>query len=419
MTLTEKILAAHCGKSQVSPGEIVNVKVDLIYSMDVAAPLAIIEFEKIGARKVFDPSKIIFVPQCLEPATSIQSAETVKMIRKFVQDQRIIFYELGRGGISHSIIPDDGYLVPGDLFIGGDSHTCQAGALGVFATGMGSTDIAAAMATGETWMKVPPTIKFEYHGELSRWVTAKDLILHTIKDIGADGATYKAMEFHGKVINELTIDGRFTIANMSMEAGAKVGLCEADGKTIEYLKPITKRPLNVLKADPDAEYEQVIEYDVSSLEPQVAFPYIPSNVKSISEAEKMNIEIQQVVIGLCLNGRISDMAVAAEILEGRKVHPGVRCIICPNSQNVYLQALERGFIKIFIESGAAVTTPSCLACAGRGGTLASGERLVSTGNRNFMGRMGHQESEIYLASPAVAAASAVLGRIANPMEVMS
>lgn len=419
MTLAEKILAAHCGKSQVSPGEIVNVKVDFIYSMDIAAPLAITEFQKIGAKRVFDPNKIIFIPQCLEPATSIQDAEALKMIRKFVQDQGILFYELGRGGVSHSVIPDKGFLVPGDIFIGADSHTCQAGAIGVFATGMGSTDIAAAMATGETWMRVPPTIKFVYHGNLKKWVTAKDLILHTVGDIGVDGATYKAMEFHGEVIDELAMDGRFTMANMSMEAGAKVGLCEADNKTSEYLKLRTKRPINALRADPDAEYERVIEYNVSSLEPQVAFPYIPSNVKSISEAEKMKIEIHQVVIGLCTNGRIGDLAVAAEILEGRKVHPGVRCIISPNSQDVYLQALQRGFIKTFIESGAAVTTPSCGACIGHQGTLASNERLVSTGNRNFVGRMGHQESEIYLVGPAVAAASAILGRIANPMEVIS
>jgi 3-isopropylmalate/(R)-2-methylmalate dehydratase large subunit len=284
---------------------------------------------------------------------------------------------------------------------------------------MGSTDVAAAMATGETWMKVPSTIKFVYHGKLNKWVTAKDLILYTIGHIGVDGATYKAMEFHGEVIDDLTMDGRFTMSNMSMEAGAKVGLCEADNKTLEYLKPLTKRPLSVLRADPDAEYEQVIEYDVSSFEPQVAFPYIPSNVKPISEAVKMKIEIHQVVIGLCVNGRISDLAVAAEILEGRKVHQSVRCIISPNSQDVYLQALQKGFIKTFIESGAAVTTPSCAACGAHQGTLASGERLVSTGNRNFVGRMGHRESEIYLVSPAVAAASAILGRIANPMEVMS
>ena len=419
MNLTEKILAAHCGKSQVRPGEIVNVKVDLIYSMDVAAPLAISEFQKIGARRVFDPKKIIFVPQCLEPATSIHDAETLKNIRQFVQGQGIIFFELGRGGVSHSVIPDKGYLVPGDIFIGGDSHTCQAGAIGVFATGMGSTDIAAAMATGETWMKVPATIKFEYHGRLKKWVTAKDLILHTIGDIGVDGATYKAMEFHGEVIDKLPMDGRFTMANMSMEAGAKVGLCEADDKTLEYLKPRTKRPLNLLRADPGAEYEQVIEYDVSSLEPQVAFPYMPSNVKPISEAAKMKIDIQQVVIGLCVNGRISDLAVAAEILQGRKVHPNVRCIVCPNSQDIYLQAMQQGFIKTFVESGAAVTTPSCAPCAAHQGTLASGERLVSTGNRNFVGRMGHQESEIYLVGPAVAAASAILGRIADPMEVIS
>ena len=416
MTLVEKILAAHCGRKNVNPGELVNVRVDLVLANDITAPIAIREFNRIGVSRVFDPQKIVMVPDHFVPNKDIASAEQAKMMKEFALEQGLIYFEVGEMGIEHVILPEKGLVLPGDVVIGADSHTCTYGAIGAFSTGMGSTDIAAAMATGEIWMKVPPTIKFVYHGKLNRWVGGKDLILYTIGDIGVDGALYSAMEFSGETIADLTIDRRLTMANMAIEAGGKVGIFHFDDKTSDYVKPRAKRPYTVYEPDHDAEYSRVIEYDVSQIEPQVAFPHIPSNTRPISEVG--NIAIDQVVIGSCTNGRIDDLIVAAELLNGRKVNRSVRCIIIPGSQYVYMEALRGGLIEIFIEAGAAVSTPTCGPClGGHMGILAAGERCVSTTNRNFVGRMGSTESEVYLAGPAVAAASAIMGRIAGPEEI--
>ncbi len=413
MTIAEKILAAHADKERVSPGELVNVQVDLVLSNDITAPIAITEFKKIGVSKVFDPQKVVMVPDHFIPNKDIPSAEQAKMMREFALSQGIIYYEVGQMGIEHVILPEKGLVVPGDVVIGADSHTCTYGALGAFATGMGSTDIASAMATGEIWMKVPPTIKFIYNGKLQRWVGGKDLILHTIGDIGVDGALYAAMEFHGEAIDELSMDGRFSMANMAIEAGGKAGLFKVDQKTSEYVTARSKRAYTAYNPDPDAQYEKVIEYDASRIEPQVAFPHLPSNTKPISEVGE--IPIDQAVIGSCTNGRLDDMIIASEVLKGHKVNPKVRCIIIPGSQQVYLQTLEMGLLKTFIEAGAVVSTPTCGPClGGYMGILAEGERCVSTTNRNFVGRMGSTKSEVYLTNPAVAAASAIEGRIAGP-----
>jgi len=413
MTIAEKILAAHADKERVSPGELVNVQVDLVLSNDITAPIAIREFKKIGVSKVFDPQKVVMVPDHFIPNKDIPSAEQAKMMREFALSQGIIYYEVGQMGIEHVILPEKGLVVPGDVVIGADSHTCTYGALGAFATGMGSTDIASAMATGEIWMKVPPTIKFIYNGKLQRWVGGKDLILHTIGDIGVDGALYAAMEFHGEAIDELSMDGRFSMANMAIEAGGKAGLFKVDQKTSEYVTARSKRAYTAYNPDPDAQYEKVIEYDASRIEPQVAFPHLPSNTKPISEVGE--IPIDQAVIGSCTNGRLDDMIIASEVLKGHKVNPKVRCIIIPGSQQVYLQTLEMGLLKTFIEAGAVVSTPTCGPClGGYMGILAEGERCVSTTNRNFVGRMGSTKSEVYLTNPAVAAASAIEGRIAGP-----
>ncbi len=417
MTLAEKILAAHCGRRKVVPGELVNVKVDLVLANDITAPIAIKEFRRIGVKKVFDRKKIVMVPDHFVPNKDILSAEQAKLMRDFAREQGLIHFEVGQMGIEHVILPEKGLVLPGDVVIGADSHTCTYGALGAFSTGMGSTDIAAAMATGDIWMKVPPTIKFVYRGQLNRWVTGKDLILHTIGDIGVDGALYAAMEFTGEAIAALPMDSRFTMANMAIEAGGKAGIFHVDRKTLAYVKPRAMRSYVIYKSDPDAEYERVIEYDVSRLEPQVAFPHLPSNAKPISKVGK--IKIDQVVIGSCTNGRLDDIKTAARVLKGRQVHPHVRCIIIPGSQQVYLEALRLGLVEAFIEAGAVVSTPTCGPClGGYMGILAAGERCVSTTNRNFVGRMGSTKSEIYLANPAVAAASAIAGRIAGPEEVM-
>jgi 3-isopropylmalate/(R)-2-methylmalate dehydratase large subunit len=416
MTLAEKILAAHCGRRKVVPGELVNVKVDLVLANDITAPIAIKEFRRIGVKKVFDRKKIVMVPDHFVPNKDILSAEQAKLMRDFALEQGLIHFEVGQMGIEHVILPEKGLVLPGDVVIGADSHTCTYGALGAFSTGMGSTDIAAAMATGDIWMKVPPTIKFVYRGKLNRWVTGKDLILHTIGDIGVDGALYAAMEFTGEAIASLSMDSRFTMANMAIEAGGKAGIFHVDRKTLAYVKPRAMRSYVIYKSDPDAEYERVIEYDVSRLEPQVAFPHLPSNAKPISKAGK--IKIDQVVIGSCTNGRLEDMRTAARVLKRRQVHPHVRCIIIPGSQQVYLEALREGLVEAFINAGAVVSTPTCGPClGGYMGILAAGERCVSTTNRNFVGRMGSTKSEIYLANPAVAAASAIAGRIAGPEEV--
>jgi len=417
LTLAEKILASHTDKKKINPGEFVNVRVDLILANDITAPLAIREFQRIGVDKVFDPQKIVMVPDHFVPNKDIASAGQVKLMREFAHEQGVIYFEVGQMGIEHVLLPEQGLVLPGDVVIGADSHTCTYGALGAFATGMGSTDIAAAMATGDIWMKVPPTIKLVYHGSLGRWICGKDLILYTIGNIGVDGALYVAMEFTGEAIDNLSIDGRFTMANMAIEAGAKAGLFRVDSKTLDYIKPRTTHPYTVYEPDVDAEYSQVIEYDVTSIEPQVALPHSPANTKPVSQV--VDIEINQAVIGSCTNGRLEDLRVAAQILKGRKVHPRVRCIIIPGSQQVYLDALTEGLIEIFIKAGVAVSTPTCGPClGGHMGVLAAGERCISTTNRNFVGRMGSPKSEVYLSNPAVAAASAIMGRIASPEEVI-
>ena len=416
MTLAETILAAHSGKKVLSPGDFINVRPDMILSNDITAPIAIKEFRRLGVKKVFDPKKIVMVPDHFVPNKDIASAEQAKMLREFAQEQGIIYFECGQMGIEHVLLHEQGLVLPGDVVIGADSHTCTYGALGAFATGMGSTDIATAMATGEIWMKVPQTIRFVYHGRLPKWVGGKDLILYTIGKIGVDGALYAAMEFTGEAIDNLSMDGRFTMSNMAIEAGGKAGLCRADGKTVKYVTPRAKRPYAVYELSPASECAQVIEYDVSKLEPQVAAPHLPSNVKPVSVLK--DVKIHQSVIGSCTNGRLEDLRLAASVIKGKKVAPYVRCIVIPGSQQVYLDAMEEGLVRIFIDAGCAFSTPTCGPClGGHMGILAAGERAISTTNRNFVGRMGSPKSEVYLANPAVAAASAVLGRIASPEEL--
>ncbi|WP_027717591.1 3-isopropylmalate dehydratase large subunit [Desulfovirgula thermocuniculi] len=417
MTITEKILAAHAGLERVEPGQLVNVRVDLVLGNDITAPMAIQEFRRIGVERVFDPERVVLVPDHFVPNKDIKSAEQAKVVREFAREQGLThYYEVGRMGIEHCLLPEQGLVAPGELIIGADSHTCTYGALGAFATGVGSTDLAAAMALGEIWLKVPPTIKFVYHGQLPPWVGGKDLILYTIGKIGVDGARYKAMEFTGPVIEGMSMDGRLTMANMAVEAGAKNGIVPPDGVTLRYIEGRVKRPYRLYHSDPDARYEEVYEFDVSGLEPQVAFPHSPANVRPISEVGL--VEIHQAVIGSCTNGRLEDLREAARVLKGKKVHPYVRLIVIPGTQEIYRAALREGLIEIFLEAGAAVSTPTCGPClGGHMGILAAGERCIATTNRNFVGRMGHPESEVYLSGPAVAAASAVLGRIAAPWEV--
>lgn len=416
MTLIEKILAAHSGEKTLFPGQFINVRVDMILSNDITAPIAIKEFRKIGVSRVFDPAKVVMVPDHFTPNKDIAAAEQAKMVREFAHEQKINYFEIGKMGIEHVILPESGLVLPGDVVVGADSHTCTYGALGAFSTGMGSTDIAAAMATGDVWMKVPPTIKFIYNGELNKWVGGKDLILYTIGNIGVDGALYSAMEFHGQAIDDLDMDGRFTMANMAIEAGGKAGIFKVDRKTLACIKPRAKRSYIVYEPDADASYARTIEYDVSKIEPQVACPHLPSNTKPVSKLS--DVKIDQSVIGSCTNGRLDDLRLAASILKGRKVNPQVRCIVIPGSQKVYLGALKEGLIETFINAGAAVSTPTCGPClGGHMGILAAGERCVSTTNRNFVGRMGHTSSEVYLANPAVAAASAIAGYIVSPEEI--
>lgn len=417
MTLVEKILAAHAGKARVTPGDLVNVRVDLVLSNDITAPIAIREFRRIGVDRVFDPQKVVMVPDHFTPNKDILSAEQAKLVREFALEQGLVYFEVGRMGIEHVLLPEQGLVLPGDVVIGADSHTCTYGALGAFSTGMGSTDIAAAMAGGEIWMKVPPTIRFVYRGKLPQWVGGKDLILYTIGEIGVDGALYSAMEFSGEAVDMLSMEGRFTMANMAIEAGAKAGIFAVDDRTREYVRDRARRPYKAYEPDRDAEYQTVVEYDVSGLEPQVACPHSPANTKPVSQVA--GVEIDQAVIGSCTNGRLEDLRIAAQVLRGRQVHPRVRCIVIPGSQSVYLEALREGLIEVFVNSGAAVSTPTCGPClGGYMGVLAAGERCVSTTNRNFVGRMGSPESEVYLSNPAVAAASAVVGRIASPAEVV-
>ena len=417
MTITEKIFAAHAGLEEVKAGDLITAKVDITLANDITAPVAIKEFKKIGVDKVFDKSRVVFVPDHFVPNKDIKSAEQVKMIREFSREQDLVnFFEVGRMGIEHALLPEKGIVTAGDLIIGADSHTCTYGALGAFSTGVGSTDLACAMASGETWFKVPSAIKVEFYGKLNKWVCAKDLILHLIGDIGVDGALYKTIEATGNVIEEMDMDERFTFCNMAIEAGAKNGIIAPDEKTKEYLEGRSLRPYKFYYSDPDAQYERVIKYDVSKIEPTVAFPHLPENTKPISQVG--NIKIDQAVIGSCTNGRLSDLEVAASILKDRQVHKDVRLIVFPGTQAIYLEAIKRGYVQSIVEAGGAVSTPTCGPClGGHAGILAAGERAVSTTNRNFVGRMGHVESEVYLASPAIAAASAILGKIGSPDEL--
>ena len=414
MTMTQKILAAHAGLDSVSAGQLIEANIDLTLANDITGPVAIREMEKAGFDKVFDNTKIALVMDHFAPNKDIKSAEQCLECREFSKKHNIVnFFDVGAMGIEHALLPEKGLAAPGDLIIGADSHTCTYGALGAFSTGVGSTDLAAGMATGKAWFKVPPAIKFVLKGELQPWVSGKDVILHIIGRIGVDGALYKSMEFTGEGVQSLTMDDRFTICNMAIEAGAKNGIFPVDEKTMAYIETRVTRPVSVFEADPDAEYEQEIEIDLSALQPTVACPHLPENTKTIGELGR--IEIQQSVIGSYTNGRIDDMRAAAAILKGRKVNPNVRTIIIPATQEVYLQCIEEGLTKIFIQAGAIVSTPTCGPClGGHMGILAHGEKAVSTTNRNFVGRMGHITSEIYLASPAVAAASAVAGYICAP-----
>ena len=418
MTMTEKIMAAHAGCEKVEPGQLIRAKVDFLLANDITGPQAIPEFEKIG-RPVFDPDKIALIPDHFIPNKDIKSAEQAKALRDFARQHNITHYvEVGRMGIEHVLLPEMGWVRPGEVIIGADSHTCTYGAIGAFATGVGGTDLGASMATGDTWFKVPSTIKVELTGSLPEWVSGKDVILTLIGRIGVDGARYQALEFTGPGVASLSMADRFTISNMAIEAGGKNGIFPVDEKTVEYLKARTDHPYTVYTADPDAVYAREVKIDLSSLRPVVALPHLPENVKAVADLPETRID--QAVIGSCTNGRIDDLEQAAKIIAGRKIHPAVRAIIIPGTQEVYMEAMKRGFIAQFIEAGAVVSTPTCGPClGGYMGILAAGERCVSTTNRNFRGRMGHVDSEVYLASPAVAAASAILGRIAEPKEVFA
>ena len=417
MTMTQKILAAHAGLKEVKAGQLIEANLDLVLGNDVTAPVAIGEMKKMNINEVFDKEKIALVPDHFTPNKDIKSAELCKCVRDFANDNEIKnYFEIGEVGIEHAFLPEKGLVVAGDVVIGADSHTCTYGALGAFSTGVGSTDMAAGMATGQAWFKVPSAIKFILTGKPSKWVSGKDVILHIIGMIGVDGALYKSMEFVGDGIQYLSMDDRFTITNMAIEAGGKNGIFPVDDLAVSYMKEHSDKKYTVYEADDDAEYDEVYTIDLSSLKPTVAFPHLPENTKTIDEAG--DVKIDQVVIGSCTNGRINDLRIAAKILEGRKVAKGVRTIIFPATQAIYLQAIEEGLISTFIKAGAAVSTPTCGPClGGHMGILAAGERAVATTNRNFVGRMGHPESEVYLASPAVAAASAVTGKISGPEEL--
>jgi 3-isopropylmalate/(R)-2-methylmalate dehydratase large subunit len=415
MTITEKIIAKHSGKESVAPGEFVESSVDLVMANDITGPLAIEEFEKIGAKKVFNPEKIVLVPDHFTPPKDIQSAELVKRLRGFAREYKVRFYEIGKVGIEHALLPEEGLTLPGDFIIGADSHTCTYGAVGAFSTGMGSTDIAAAMITGETWIKVPSTIRFNYTGKRNKYVGGKDLILYTIGKIGVDGASYKSMEFTGETIRNLPMDDRFTICNMAIEAGAKNGIIEPDEITLEYIENVAGHRISTgdIKSDDAAGYEKTIEIDVEKIQPQVAAPHLPSNSKDVTEYS--DVKIDQVVIGSCTNGRISDLRKAASILNGQTIHPEVRCIIIPATQKIYRQALNEGLTDVFLSANCVVSPPTCGPClGGHMGVLGKGEVAIATTNRNFIGRMGHTESYVYLANPEVAAASAIKGKICHP-----
>lgn len=414
MTMTQKILAAHAGKGSVAAGELIEAKLDLVLGNDVTTPVAITEFENAGFTKVFDKDKIAIVLDHFTPCKDINAAKLSMQARTFARKHNITnFFDVGTMGIEHALLPEKGLIAAGECCIGADSHTCTYGALGAFSTGIGSTDMCAGMASGRAWFKVPSAIQFYLTGTLQPWVSGKDVILHIIGMIGVDGALYKSMEFAGPGVAALSMDDRFTIANMAIEAGAKNGIFPVDEKTVEYMTGRVDRPWTAYEADADAEYEQVIEIDLSKIEPTVSLPHLPSNTKTVKEVSGM--EIHQCVIGSCTNGRISDLRIAAKVLEGKKIAGHVRAIVIPATQEVYMQALHEGLVETFISAGAVVSTPTCGPClGGHMGVLYEGERAVSTTNRNFVGRMGHVKSEVVLASPAVAAASAVKGSICTP-----
>jgi 3-isopropylmalate/(R)-2-methylmalate dehydratase large subunit len=417
MTITEKILAAHAGLEEVVPGLIINAQVDVALGNDITAPLAIHAFREMGAAKVFDKDKVILVPDHFTPNKDIQSAEQCRLMREFALEQGLTHYlEVGRMGIEHALLPEMGLVGPGYLVIGADSHTCTYGALGAFATGVGSTDLAAAMATGELWLRVPETIKFIYAGRRQPWVGGKDLILYTIGAIGVDGALYKAMEFTGEAIDTLEMAGRLTMANMAIEAGGKNGIFPPDDITLEYISGRLDTGYTLYNSDEDASYAEIKEFDVSTIEPQVACPPSPAHVQGVRALN--GTAIDQAVIGSCTNGRLEDLRLAAEIIRGKKVAPYVRLIVIPATQEIYLQALREGLLEVFVEAGGAVSTPTCGPClGGHMGVLGAGEVAIATTNRNFVGRMGHPTSQVYLANPAVAAASAIKGKIVHPEEI--
>lgn len=421
MTMTEKILARAAGRAEVRPGEIVDVPADLVFGQDTTMPLAVIAFRQMGAEHLFDPEKVAIVCDHFVPNTTVLAAERTRGLREFAREQGIAHYfEAGRGenfGVEHALLPEEGLIRPGMVIVGADSHTTSYGALGAFASGFGSTDVAGAMALGRIWLRVPETMRFVYRGELNPWVSAKDLILYTIGKIGVAGALYRAMELVGPVIESLTVDQRLTMCNMSVEAGAKNAIIPVDKETERYLESVGEAAASAVASDPDCQYHSVTEIDVSEIEPQVACPPSPDNVKDVSEV--LGLTLDAAFIGSCTNGRIDDLRRAARVLEGKRVSSDLRLIVIPATQEVYLKALHEGLLEVFVEAGAAVSTPTCGPCfGGHMGLLASGERVIATTNRNFRGRMGHPESEVYLSSPVVAAASAVMGRIAHPEEVM-
>ncbi|MBI5892433.1 MAG: 3-isopropylmalate dehydratase large subunit [Deltaproteobacteria bacterium] len=418
MTITEKILAEHAGLKEVVPGQLINAKVDIALGNDITAPIAIKEFRESGAKKVYDKEKVVLVPDHFTPNKDIKSAEQCKILREFAKEQELTnYFEGGDVGVEHALLPEKGIVLPGDLVIGADSHTCTYGALGAFATGVGSTDLAACMVTGEAWFKVPESIKFIYKGKLNKWVDGKDLILYAIGKIGVDGALYKAMEFCGDTIENLSMDSRLSMCNMAIEAGGKNGIIAPDKITEDYVKERAKRKYKFYSSDKDAKYSQIFEYDTAKIAPQVAFPNLPENTRNITDVG--DVPIDQVVIGSCTNGRMEDLRIAAMILKGKKVAKYVRLIVIPATPLIYKQAVDEGLFDIFLDAGAIISPPTCGPClGGHMGVLAEGERAIATTNRNFIGRMGHPKSEVYLSNPAVAAASAVKGRIAHPDEVM-
>lgn len=419
MTMTQKILAAHAGVESVEAGQLIMAKLDLVLGNDVTTPVAVNEFKKMGADKVFDKNKVAIVPDHFTPNKDIKAAEQCKYIREFAIEKGIEnYFEVGEMGIEHALIPEKGLAVAGDVIIGADSHTCTYGALGAFSTGVGSTDMAAGMATGQAWFKVPSALKFVLTGKPAAWISGKDIILHIIGMIGVDGALYKSMEFVGDGLEYLSMDDRFTIANMAIEAGGKNGIFPVDNKTIEYMKEHSTKEYKIYEADEDAVYDETYTIDLSKLRPTVSFPHLPENTKTIDEIGDKEIKIDQVVIGSCTNGRMSDMRMAHKIIKGKKVAKGVRVIFLPGTQNIYLQCLKEGIIEDLVKAGCVFSTPTCGPClGGHMGILAKGERAISTTNRNFVGRMGHPESEVYLSSPVVAAASALTGYITNPENI--